>query len=338
MAVMFGAGSVALVLISGQSSARPLIHASVISTSDQLLLVDARQSLLSYTALYPWLYGPRGAGTGHLPCPDTDVQQMPTHQGVDQWATLDGPNPPCGNLIHAVGKLPRHVRLSDQRYAFHAEPMQLASFQVSGLVINNPVNRVVNPGLPGLSESTEPAAFIALPAKTPRQLNPRSVISYQALVEAAQPSVAAWVAGRSRNLPKNWCNGATADEQSSSSSSADIASVNALYCQRFIELAARCPDDQAMLLALDHLPDTELCATDVLAQLSMQGVPASRHWFVRNLWSEWFAFDSDKLCSDETAAEAPCHLVLNRPEPIPDDSAEHTGADLAKAINMYWTR
>ena len=68
-------------------------------------LGQSRQALLSYSALYPYLYGPKGAGMGHLPCPDTDSLLL---ESMD-WSINHGPNPPCGNNPMAVGHLPSHI-------------------------------------------------------------------------------------------------------------------------------------------------------------------------------------------------------------------------------------
>ena len=106
-------------------------------------LGQSRQALLSYSALYPYLYGPKGAGMGHLPCPDTDSLLL---ESMD-WSINHGPNPPCGNGPVAVGHLPSHISFSEERYMIHAGTGRRVEYTVSSTVINNPTNRPVNPDL-----------------------------------------------------------------------------------------------------------------------------------------------------------------------------------------------
>ena len=127
-----------------------------VSARDRLLA--ARRALLSHVAAYPDVYGPRGAGPAHLPCPDTDTSLVVgTLDGRDRalgaaGATSafagDGPNPPCGGGALAVGRLPRHVTLSTHREAFHHEPAQRFLYALSTNYVNNPVGRPVGPDRP----------------------------------------------------------------------------------------------------------------------------------------------------------------------------------------------
>lgn len=110
---------------------------------DQMLeLREARQALISYSTLYPYLYGPGGAGPGHFPCPDTDGRQF---MGDTIWAVNLGPNPPCGSQLKSIGRLPNHVSFSSHRYLIHSRLESDIDYQLSEGFVNNPINRIVNP-------------------------------------------------------------------------------------------------------------------------------------------------------------------------------------------------
>ena len=117
------------------------------SISDAVLangeLGQVRQALLSYSAHYPYLYGAKGAGVGHLPCPDTDAPIF----GVTDWAINRGPNPPCGSYPAAVGNLPSHISFPEGRYMIHAGFGPQVEYEVSERIVNNPASHSVNPEL-----------------------------------------------------------------------------------------------------------------------------------------------------------------------------------------------
>lgn len=100
----------------------------------------AVDALMAHTTLYPDLYGPAGAGPGHLPCPDTDMAD-----NVRQWSRA-GPNPPCAARPEVAGAVPAHVTVTSLRagidsLALNAAPLD---YRLSAEVVNNPVGRVVN--------------------------------------------------------------------------------------------------------------------------------------------------------------------------------------------------
>lgn len=121
-------------------------HASPPSAAVRERLLGARRALLAHAAAYPEHYGPRGAGPGHLPCPDTD-RWPPSRGAARGGGTFDGegPDPPCGEGAVAVGWLPRQVSLPSHREPFHHESARRLLYAVSTTVINNPLDRVVNP-------------------------------------------------------------------------------------------------------------------------------------------------------------------------------------------------
>lgn len=303
---------------------------------DQTTLIEARQSLLSYAALYPWLYGPQGAGPGHLPCPDTDNPaqgKVFDHRGI---SNTDGPNPPCGKHSVASGKLPRHVRLSDRRYAFHTEPEQRATYRVSGEFINNPVNRIVNPSIVDSQAKFNLAAVVELPVAAKDLPGARVVLTHQVLLRSTLPSVAAWLIDKSQTLSRSWCDEVVPDVEISFLNNGN--GFNALRCTRFVAMVERCPHEQALLLAMDNLPETDSCAADVLASLSLDGVPAARHWFVRNQWSEWFEFEKGEECTINRIDADPCLLQFVLPFGQLNRQARDDLLVDQPRVRMHWGR
>jgi hypothetical protein len=325
-----------------------------VSLADQQLLIDARQALINYSTLYPYLYGPRGAGPGHLPCPDTDggavdsvtslnAEKRSVHGSDHSISRIternfagDGPNPPCGRTSVSIGKLPRHVRLADQRYTFHTASSQLASYSVSSDFINNPVNRIVNPSMLYPNIRKEAAATISLPSGTLHRSAATVELSHESLLAVALPSVAAWIINKSKNLSYDWCSGQTQNSEFDTTID-NPATVQAVEnCPAYKTLLERCPQDGALLLAVDRLPETGECAGSDYASLSIDGVPASRHWFVRNQWPRWVEISADQFCGPEirnTVGEV-CELRFLRP----DNPLLHQHLELPPVVNLIWQR
>ncbi len=128
----------------------PFASDQALSLSNRLSLQkklnQARIGLLSYALSYADNYRASGAGPGHLPCPDTDPPD-------DGNPGNDGPNPPCGQLVQSAGRIPRLIHLdstsqSGAKVIDIYPPPSLQDRQpwyvVSGDMINNPINRVIN--------------------------------------------------------------------------------------------------------------------------------------------------------------------------------------------------
>ena len=134
----------------------------------------ARQSLINYAVNYIDMYGVRGAGPGHFPCPDSDSFLMSDNSAATAVVNSanspnnnsafsgDGPNPPCGKRAIAMGKLPRHISVEHGRYVFHLEPFQRFNYAVDSDFINNPANRIVNASSVGSLVSTTGDQIVAL--------------------------------------------------------------------------------------------------------------------------------------------------------------------------------
>ena len=117
-------------------------------------LQAAREMLLAYAIVYADVYGPTGAGPGHLPCPDLDPPD-------DGNPANDGPDPPCGAgsaQLRSLGRIPRLTYVNTisggggggapRHVAFNAQREwrdQRLWYRVSEAFVNNPVQTVVNP-------------------------------------------------------------------------------------------------------------------------------------------------------------------------------------------------
>jgi len=221
---------------------------------------SARQSLLVYATLYPYLYGPRGAGPGHLPCPDIDGSESPA--------------PPCGNASPATGQLPRHVSLPGHRYAFVPDVSSSYRYIADSDVINNPVNRRVNDEtLEGLAQRSPYLAWVESEASVLPQS--RVPLSASALIPGLRKLVAAWLLTRIHREFGKSC----------------MTSMNAYGSLQAGELSW-------LVLITDELSDAgdasdapPGCAEQVdidslLSSRQIEGVPALSHWFIRNRWHE----------------------------------------------------
>jgi len=160
-------------------------------------LRNARQALLSYTALYPYLYGPGGAGPGHFPCPDLDGRHI---RGDIVWALNLGPNPPCGSIQKSSGRLPNHISFSSHRYLVHARLESDIDYQLSDEFVNNPINRLINPAMIQ-SHASKSEAPVRL--RTSIQALGASALSFAgttlsstAVLGSAKLSVASWIIQR----------------------------------------------------------------------------------------------------------------------------------------------
>lgn len=298
-----------LVMVSGSAwwlsaanqGGRPTsIHSQHLQT-DQHAMIQARQSLLSYASLYPFLYGPSGAGPGHLPCPDTDDL---TPIATSQPFAGDSPNPPCGSSSRANGHLPRHVSLPGYRYAFHRESYQRFDYSVYSHVVNNPVNRVVNPSL--FTTPNSVAATIELNRPTSVLESDRRAIvriTNANLLQVLRSSIAAWIL-------------AIAERTQSSACSAVPQATLAQRCLRLGELQARCVEsvqlgnktnpDAILLLLIDQLPQDDTCISTDPGSSTIEQIAVARHWFFRNHWHEWVQIEFSENC---TASLMGCSLV-----------------------------
>lgn len=280
-------------------------------------LVQSRQALLSYSALYPYLYGPKGAGIGHLPCPDTDSLLL---ESTD-WSINHGPNPPCGNSPLAIGHLPSHISFPEERYMIHTGTGRRLEYEVSASVINNPTNRPVNPEI--ISNLAIDLPYTALL----RQHHPNSrsnaiqsseiALTSKALMLAVRPSLAAWLTDKLNDQVGSVCElSLIALEQKEQGE----------RCREVGQLVLRCsteenPSDtwqmtsesfQMMLLLLflaDEMPEQFQCEENIREKLFIDSVPAKQHWFVRNSWSDWVSIEHDTQCAQHP--RIPCKLTYD---------------------------
>lgn len=267
-------------------------------------LGQSRQALLSYSALYPYLYGPKGAGMGHLPCPDTDSLQLAS----TDWSINHGPNPPCGNNPMAVGHLPSHISFPEERYMIHAGSGRRVEYAVSASFINNPTNRPVNPEV--ISDLPVDLRHTALLKQHRSNTGSNAIhsseiaLTSKALMLAVRPSLAGWLIDKLK------------DQHTSVCELNQIALIQEEVderCRHVRKLVLKCsvkdnPSDtwqtsserfQSKLLLLflaDVVPDQYQCEKSIDEQIYIDYVPAKQHWFVRNGWLDWVSIDHDTLC------------------------------------------
>ena len=155
--------------------------------ADLARLVAARDALLAYATIYPELYGPTGAGPGHLPCPDTD----------DAFR-LAGPNPPCGRGDVATGRLPRHVTVASTRVGIDVDAGgESVGYRLATRAANNPARR---PSVPdagdayGASAGRDATAVLASVGRDGAEVS--LALRESDLRVAAEGRVTAWVASR----------------------------------------------------------------------------------------------------------------------------------------------
>ncbi len=170
------AGASAAALFGGGDPSRSL---DARAAADAHRLARARDALLAYTASYPELYGPTGAGPGRLPCPDTDESYR-----------LAGPNPPCGRGAAATGKLPEHVTVPGMRVGLDArygrEPIR---YRLDARAANNPPRRdLVAAWRSNALAGSTPMATLSL-----GDAGPSLHVRADALMGAVERRVASWV-------------------------------------------------------------------------------------------------------------------------------------------------
>ena len=290
-------------------------------------LSAARRALVAHATAYPDLYGPGGAGPGHLVCPDTDTPldvaatRRPGRSlagtGNDAFRT-DGPDPPCGGGALAIGRLPRHVSLPGGRRAFHVEDGQRFVYAVSTGYVNNPIGRVVNlstgvdaidgdvvaviidPGGVALSHAAlaradGPRALLARVREIVRRdaglraarSLPHVFVHRDRLLDAAAMRVAHWFVEAATRAAVSRCEPAG----------------DATGCrQRWPD--PRCPDalDPHRWLVGVRPSACDVENDDASGPMSppsarvLENTPFDRHWFPRNEWSRAIALSRHDDC------------------------------------------
>ncbi|MFK8081897.1 MAG: hypothetical protein AB8B97_16545 [Granulosicoccus sp.] len=280
---------------------------SLLSLQERQGLVSARQALLSYATLYPYLYGPTGAGPGHLPCPDSDgFREFTSTPQSEKNQRRDGPNPPCASLNGTTGLLPRHTLLPGHRYLFHAESSQRYEYHVVGGMVNNPLNRIVN--LQVLKSSAqETVATISLPSSNAKSRVGQVTITGQSLINSTVASVASWLLQRSKLALQASC-AVVNDDSTDSSESFAGADCRSQSSTPYVQ----CEHEDTLVLVLDKpLVRSGDCLGDSLASNTLEGVPALRHWFVRNRWYQSMVLVIRDECRSGQLSALECELYLS---------------------------
>lgn len=291
--------------------------------AERVELERIRDRLVAYASGYDLLYGPRGAGPGHLPCPDTDRPSR------SRWPKRAGPNPPCGRGPVATGRLPSAVSPGTRRYRFHHRPQQAFWYRVSTAFVNNPLDRIVNPDTLGdLSHGAyrEVVAVVGFgtdveddpaPGVAPGGARAASTIAIRVadLRGPAIDRVRRWLLSRLRSerVRTSACERSRPHEIDGEQ-----------WLDWLLDSAERCggapaapaaATTAATIAANATLPVESPAAPTPVAML--EGVPASRHWFVRNRW-----FDHV-----QATVTRPCREAGSRCRWIPATASGTTGND-----------
>ncbi len=223
----------------------------------------AATALMAHTSLYPDLYGPGGAGPGHLPCPDTDTAagQRPTRVGLSRA----GPNPPCAARPSVSGTVPAHITLTGFRAGIDSDAASepTLALRVDADVVNNPLGRVVNSVSFGAG-AVEPMAEIGIDQRLP-DARPVAITRDQ-LMPVVERRVIIWI-----------------DEQ------------------LLPELSRRVPADGSWSQCRDKQPCALDAALPDTASL-MEGVTRRRHWFWRNQWDRLVNVSVETSCLQAVAS------------------------------------
>jgi len=315
LAVMASLAGVAMAERSnGLRALVPLNSAVAINAELRL----ARQALLSYTAHYAYLYGAKGAGIGHMPCPDTNSLESQS----TGWAVNHGPNPPCGRQAVAVGNLPAHISFNEGRYMIHAGFDSRVEYAVSSQFINNPANRAVNPGL--LSQSQADFPYTASLRKRSSRVSSNRiyssevVITKKALMLSIRPAVAAWLTNKSNREFNTDC------ELNQQSLEKDKLPELDNRCFRIKQFVLRCLSESSqtnlwhlasdkyylnilLLYLADEVHEPLQCEKDIAEQLLIDDTPAMQHWFFQNGWLDWLSIEHEAECVHYP--RKPCRLT-----------------------------
>lgn len=285
-------------------------------------LRESRQALMSYTTLYPYLYGPRGAGVGHLPCPDSDSLDVT----ASNWSVKHGPNPPCGNGIVAQGHLPQHISFPTGRYMIHAAHGPRVDYAVSTQVVNNPANQAVNPAL--MLHAGKDQTYVAL---LQRSIGTHSskllqssevIVTKKALLQAARYGVAAWLADKINDQTNSTCDLDRIAYRPEKVQKPDEE------CHRLRRIIQQCRVAHSgdngwrvrpgkfssiivLLMLADIVPERFQCALAVVEQLRIDKVPATVHWLLRNDWLDWIVIVYDAQCVQANPAR--CKATVDTP-------------------------
>jgi len=276
-------------------------------------LDDARIALLAYSTNYVDHYGARGAGLGHLPCPDTDGEA-----GFESGnRSKDGPNPPCGQKRVAAGWLPRHLNVTEGRYVFHSQSRQRLLYAVSSAFINNPSNRIVNPDTQSTFQFYDMDGVIAVIAAVEDSVEITNLANWwkdeevasaiQALNFIQQSDilipvmrrVGSWLVRKFNSALDSYC------DQQAEPISCDYSLLQLEHCKPTRE--------QAILhwwRPTNAEPDCADFSEDLKSRFSfLEDVPYNQHWFVRNGWQEFINILIDEVCMKDGSSR--CRFILD---------------------------
>jgi len=238
----------------------------------------AADALMAHATLYADLYGPTGAGPGHLACPDR--HRSPGRPAAAHLLPLAGPDPPCATRPTAHGALPVHIAVGRLKAGIDPAPVAdgALSYRVAAAVVNNPLGRPVNART--LPQVLARIGTVAAPGS-----------------EVAATSLAA---GMSSNTPLALRRRATGP--------AIRRRVGAWLVRQLVLRSAI--GDCALPATCSGLTVPGSQAVD--GEL-IDGVPAARHWFVRNGWAADFDVQATPGCHRDPTA---CRVSIDPGVPM----------------------
>lgn len=264
--------------------------------ADAMQLNDERNWLIYYSIDYANLYGYGSAGPGHLPCPDTD-----------EGSERPGPNPPCGNAVVAVGKLPGGVNRSVGRIAFTDLFTSRTDYVVARALINNPALDVNSSAWPSEHDFADAEnGYVALS----RPSGQTRILDKSHLKNPVHLWVRAWLVSQLLKTQFRHCEKRSAQLDAVSTRPQPLEKVVAV-CQL---------TDESSLLGLETSEcDSSLarCSLEAMPLIywmlgtganDWQGVPITHHWFVDNGWSELANLQWEPQCA---RSQTRCMLVVS---------------------------
>lgn len=294
---------VSVQLMSAQLSAQK--HHNNIERQQRLKF--ARENLKALAVNYMDNYGPGGAGSGHLPCPNLKLP--------DGSRSSFGPDAPCNAEHFAIGRLPLLVGIEYNQRVLNYQPDQYDAqnalwYIVSSNFVNSPFRKVnsetpVNFSFNGVNDVVAVVLDSGQALERQRGSRPSSKIdSYLELkVNAAEIKTLTDSNDRFLILTRG-----------------DVmplvsTRVSGRVAKWLIEYRNRlCPSGFALMPCYPFaaaLSDGECsngllegwlsvgrgsCSDSLIEGDSMEGVPTRRHWFMRNRWFEQVRYSVDASC------------------------------------------
>lgn len=285
----------------------------------QQRLKFAKENLKALAVNYMDIYGPTGAGPGHLPCPN---QKVPN----DSRSSL-GPDTPCRGEYFVIGRLPMLVGIEQHRRVLNYQSDQYDAqnalwYIVSSRFVNSPFRKVNGETLADLSFNGLHEVLAVVLDSGPaleRQRDSRPSSNADSYLEIDINDNEINLANDSNDrfliLTKNELMPLTSTRVSDRVSKWLIE-----YRHR------RCPSDQALepcfpfaapfsggactdgllegWLSVEQGP----CSNSLFEGVDLEGVPVRVHWFIRNRWFKHVRYKVEASCLESPDR---CEIIIS---------------------------